>query len=361
MKNKLAYYVALSAAPGIGPARFQLLLKFYQTPEKVWNLPNKEAASILGEKLGETFLRFRDETNPENLLSDIEKRGIRVISLDDNNYPKLLKNIDLAPTILYVKGTVFPNEARVLAVVGSRKVTNYGKEVTESLVSQLAGAGFTIVSGLARGVDSLAHQAALKAGTRTIAVLGGGLSRIYPAENEKLASEIERNGAVISEYLPQQPSVPGNFPARNRIISGLSLGVLVTEAAEDSGSLITAGFAAEQGREVFAVPGPIHSRLTKGPASLIKEGAKLVMSAQDILEELNLELRVNNEKFEKDVKGDSKEEQTVIDLLVGGSAHIDEIIRKTDWEAKKVSSLLSMLEIKKKIKHLGSGNYSLFS
>lgn len=357
MKSDRAYFVAVSAAPGIGPARFQLLLDHFGKAQTVWELPEKDVRKILGEKLSEPFIHYRSNTDPTNLITKITETGVKITTLEDKDYPYRLKTVDQPPPVLFWKGDYLPIDQKAIAVVGSRKATSYGKEVTESLVTALVGEGFTIVSGLARGVDSLAHKAALACGSRTIAVLGGGLGNIYPSENEKLATQISEQGAVLSEYLPQQPSVPGNFPARNRIISGLSLGVVVTEATEDSGSLITAGFAAEQGREVFAVPGPIYSKLAAGPASLIKQGAKLVMGIDDILEELKLERSLGLKV--KQAKGDSPEEQEVVDLLQDGAVHVDDLSRKLKLPIQKVSTTLSMLELKGLVKALGGGSYTL--
>ena len=220
-------------------------------------------------------------------------------------------------------------------------------------------AGFTIVSGLARGVDSHSHRVTVGNSGKTIAVLGGGVDRIYPSENKSLADEIANgHGAVISEFPVGMDSVPGNFPARNRIISGLSLGVLVTEAGEASGSLITAGLAGEQGREVFAVPGPIYSKLAHGPAQLIKQGAKLVMNVQDVLEELNLDFKPPSSNASA-VEADSEEEKKIMDSMDDGPVHIDKISRDSKLSSAKVGSLLSIMEIKGKVKSLGTGTYSL--
>ena len=358
MKDDLPYRIALYGASGIGTVRYRILLKHFKTASEVWSLSRKDLEKTLGNKLAEQFVSYRLKTNPEELFNKIKNSGIITIFDEDRDYPKLLKQIEGRPAMIFVKGELLPIDQKAVAVVGSRKVTSYGREVTESLVRDLVQVGLTIVSGMARGIDSIAHRAALDAGGRTIAVLGGGLNQIYPAENINLAKEIEKSGAVVSEYLPDVPSIPGNFPARNRIIAGLSLGVVVTEADEKSGSLITAGFAAEQGREVFAVPGPVYSRLTRGPASLIKDGAKLVMNASDVLEELKLDVGFRMSDI-REIKGDTKEEQTIINLLGDGPAHIDDIVRRTGWETKKVSTLLSMLELKGKVRSVGNGSYSL--
>lgn len=358
MNKDLPYYIALAATPRIGPVRFKVLLDHFKTAKSVWTANEKILEKALTPALFYQFIKFRKEFDIERYLDRIGKLNIEVITIKDNSYPKLLKEISDPPPVLYVKGEI-PKTKRTIGVVGTRKMTSYGQQVTEILVRDLVFSGFTIVSGLARGVDSYAHRVTIGNSGKTISVLGGGLDRIYPQENTRLAEEIaDKYGAVISEFpLGMQP-IPGNFPARNRVISGLSLGLLVTEAGEDSGSLITAGLAGEQGREVFAVPGPIYSKLSQGPSSLIKQGAKLVTNINDILEELNLESRMQGSEMEE-VRGDSKEEELILNLMEDGPVHVDEIARNSNTPASKVGSVLSLMEIKGKIKALGSGNYSL--
>ncbi len=358
-KRDLPYYIALAAAPGIGPVRFKLLLTHFKSAEVIWRADETTLKKILTPALFNQFTKFRKSFDIERYFDKLSKLNIKVITLDDDNYPKLLKEISDAPPVLYVRGGI-PKSERAIGVVGTRKMTSYGREVTEILVRDLVAAGFTVVSGLARGVDSHAARVTIGNEGKTIAVLGGGVDRIYPSENKALAEEIVNGkGAVLSEFPVGMDSVPGNFPARNRIISGLSLGVLVTEAGEDSGSLITAGLAGEQGREVFAVPGPIYSKLAKGPAVLIKQGAKLVMNIEDILEELQVSDQRLVTSGQGEIKGDSAEEQAILNLLQEGPVHIDEIARVSKLSAAKVGSILSLMEIKGKIRSLGSGNYSL--
>ncbi|HEX7456209.1 MAG TPA: DNA-processing protein DprA [Candidatus Nanoarchaeia archaeon] len=364
MKSDLPFYIALAAAPGVGPVRFKVLLKHFKKAENVWKADEKTLEKILTPALFKQFVQFRKSFDIESYFYKIGKLNIKVITLDDENYPKLLKEIPDAPPVLYVKGELPSGleselKPRTIAVVGARKMTSYGKEVTEILVRDLVAAGFIVVSGLARGVDSYSHRVTIGNGGKTIAVLGGGVDVIYPQENAALAAEIaDGHGAVISEFPIGMQSIPGNFPARNRIISGLSLGVLVTEAGGESGSLITAGCAGEQGREVFAVAGPMYSKLAKGPAQLIKQGAKLVMNVEDILEELQLELGVKSQ-VSSEVKADSAEEQIILDLIIDGPVHIDEITRVSKLPASKVGSILSLMEIKGLVKSLGSGSYFL--
>jgi DNA processing protein len=360
MNRDLPFYVALAASPGIGPARFKVLLSHFKTAESVWNLPEKTLEKVLPKDVFGKFIAFRKAFDPENYLEKILSKNIQITISGDKNYPKLLKEIFDPPPVLYIKGEL-PKSEKTIGVVGTRKITVYGKQVTESLVRGLVNNGFVIVSGLARGVDSFAHKVTVENGGKTIAVLGGGLDLIYPPENVPLANKIvETGGAVLSEFPLGMNPVPGNFPARNRIISGLSLGILVTEAGEDSGSLITAGQALEQGREVFAVPGPIYSKLSVGPARLIKDGAKLVTSVEDILEELNLDVKFKTADI-RDIQGETQEEQVIIDLLKEGPVHVDELARKSRISSAVLGSILSMMEIRGKIKALSSGIYSLNS
>ncbi|OGY23212.1 MAG: DNA protecting protein DprA [Candidatus Woykebacteria bacterium RBG_13_40_15] len=360
MKSDLPYYVALAATPGIGPVHFKLLIKHFKTAENIWREKEEVLEKVLTPAIFRQFIAFRKSFDVDSYYKKIAAKNVKVITIDDKSYPSILKEISDPPPVLYIKGNLdLGVENRCIAVVGSRKITSYGRQVTEILVGDLVAAGFTIISGLARGVDSLAHKATLENKGKTIAVLGSGVCNIYPPENVSLAENIINNdGAVISEYPLEMLATPGNFPSRNRIISGLSLGVLVTEAGEDSGSLITAGLAGEQGREVFAVPGPIYSGLAKGPAQLIKQGAKLVMNVGDILEELNIDLRSKMLDL-REIKGDTEEEQTILDLLRNGPTHIDEIARASKLPASKIGSILSLMEIKGKVKNLGSGSYSL--
>jgi len=353
------YWIAFNVFAGIGPLRFKLLLDYFGMAEKAWEASVQELLKIgLGQKLTEKFVKYRSVFDIKTYLKTLEEKKIQVLTLSDRRYPKLLREIPTAPPVLYVKGEIFPQDGQALAVVGTRKVTSYGRQVTQILTSDLVAQGFTIVSGMARGVDSIAHQAALKAGGRTIAVLGCGVDLVYPPENKGLYQQICQKGAVVSEVPVGKYVTRGVFPARNRIISGLSLGVLVTEGAKDSGSLITASFAGEQGREVFAVPGPITSPLSEAPATLIKKGAKLVYNVKDILEELNIKLKIKYQ-ISKIIKGDTLEEETLLKLLQEENLHIDQIIRKTGWPSAKVGSILSLMEVKGKVKNFGGMVYGI--
>lgn len=362
MIKNIAYLLALHSINGLGPKRLKSLIDHFKDPKLLWEASIKEIREVGEIRIPENVLQELEETrqklNPPDLAQSLEKTGIKWVSVYDKNYPKLLKEIYDPPIILYYKGEILEKDQNAIAVVGTRKMTGYGKAVTTQFVEELVNGGLTIVSGLARGVDSQAHQTALDFAGRTIAVLGGGLNNIYPPENGSLASKIiNGSGAVISEYPPDCPSLPGNFPSRNRIIAGLSQAILVTEAAEDSGSLITAKLAVEQGREVFAVPGPVTSRLSKGPVDLIKMGAKAVFGAHEILEELGLK---QNQKLKIKYQSDqnlSEQEKQVLECLGNDTFHIDEISRKLNYSSSETSAILIKMEITGLIQSLGSGNY----
>ena len=282
---------------------------------------------------------------------------IKTISIEDKNYPKLLKEIKDPPKILYYLGELKPQE-NCFAIVGTRRYSPYGKQVALEIAGDLAEAGLTIVSGLAPGIDTFAHTATIERNKRTIAVLGTGLDQksIYPQSNLKLAQKIlETGGCLISEYPPGTSGAKFTFPQRNRIISGLSRGILVVEAKEKSGALITASFAFSQKRKIFAVPGPIYSSNSKGCHYLIKKGAKLVENANDILQELNLLCLTPGIKQ----SGENEEENFILDALKEGALYIDEIIKRTKLPAATVASTLAILEIKGKVKNLGGNIYAI--
>lgn len=367
-----AYLLALHSIDGLGPVRLKLLIEYFQDPRVAWEASEKELLEInLPKNVISKLLETRKKLSPEKYLEDIERSGIKWISVFDEDYPRLLKEIHDPPVVLYYKGEISLlrqaqdqndkmaiQDDKAIAIVGTRKVTGYGRTVTEKFTTDLSKAGLTIVSGLARGVDTIAHQSTLNARGRTLAVLGGGLNRLFPPENKRLAQEIANGfGAVLSEFPPDYPALPGNFPARNRIISGLSLGVLVTEAASDSGSLITARIALEQGREVFAVPGPITSSLSKGPYELIKEGGKIVMDASEVLEELGVnKFQISNVKFQIP-NNLSEQEKQILEILENEGKHIDEICRSLNLSAGAVSGNLLKMEIAGIVRSLGNGTY----
>lgn len=362
-QQERAYRAALYEVDGIGPVRMQVLLHYFGSASTVWNAREKTLLEIgvPVDAVGELKKR-RKTVDPEQHLAALAKLGIRVLVPEDEEYPERLSEIDKSPQVLFVRGHFDHSDRRALAVVGTRKPTPYGREVTQRLVEQLVAHGFTIVSGLARGIDGAAHRTALECGGRTIGVLGGGVDRVYPPEHIGLAEEVAKHGAVISEFAPGKLPVPGNFPARNRIISGLSLGVVVIEGAAQSGTKITAGHALEQGREVFAIPGPITSQKSQATADLIKAGAKVVTDVSDILEELSLEVgpvsRDGDRKTPINLDALEEEERQIVEVLADGNLHVDDIVRELKMETATVSATLTLLEIKGMVRHLGGMVYS---
>jgi DNA processing protein len=287
--SDVKYWVGFNIVPGIGPARFQALLDHFGDLETAWNAPAYELNRTgLDRRSVDSLLETRKKVSLDDEMEKIERAGVQVLTWQSDAYPPQLCHIHSPPPVLYVKGDLRPEDEWAVAVVGTRRATVYGKEATRTLAGNLARNGVTIVSGLARGIDAQAHRTALEAGGRTIAVFGSGIDIIYPSEHRKLAQAIVENGALISEYALGTPPEGSNFPPRNRIISGLSLGVVIVEAGVRSGALITADYAGEQGRDVFAVPGNIFHRGSKGTNRLIQQGAKLVLTVEDVLEELNL-------------------------------------------------------------------------
>lgn len=358
MDKNTTYLLALHSVDGLGPIRLKAILQYFKDPKLAWEANESELIKIGIPKNTVVLLaETRKKLEPEIYAESIIKSGIKWVSIFDENYPKLLAQIYDPPTILYYKGNLDCAGRKTIAVVGTRKITGYGKVATEQFTKGLVDAGLTIVSGLARGVDSQAHLTTVSGGGKTIAVLGGGLNHIFPPENRGLAAKIASGfGAVVSEFPPDYPSLPGNFPARNRIISGLSLAVLVIEAAEDSGSLITARLALEQGREVFAVPGPVTSMLSKGPVDLIRDGARAVFNSDEILEELGIN-RVESLESRVAIENLSEEERKVLEILENETMHIDEICRSLNLPSPKISALLLRMEISGLVTSMGAGIY----
>ena len=356
--DERAYWVALHEIDGIGPQRFPLMLKYFGSAKAAWTAANKELLKIgLDAKLVGRISKQRRQVDPKTHLETLAKLGVRVVTTADQEYPELLRQVTGKPNLLYFKGKLEEVGRKAMAVVGTRKPTLYGREVTERLVSQLVGYGFTIVSGLARGIDSVAHRAAIEAGGRTLAVMATGIDKVYPPENRELAEKITQHGMLISEFAPGYIAVPGNFPARNRIISGLSLGVLVTEGASKSGTKITAKHALDQGREVFAVPGPITSRMSEAPADLMKLGAKVVTDVADILEELKVQ-KIKEVRKVSEIEFENELEKKLYQLLKDGQEHIDELVRSAERTSAEVSSALMLMEVKGMVKHLGGMVYT---
>jgi DNA processing protein len=361
-QDDLKYWVAISRYPKIGATRLVKLFNFFHSMKEAWQASFSELRQAgLDENIVHDFLAQKMTVDPDTEWERLEKENISVVTINAEKYPKLLKEIWNPPAILYIKGSLPSDDEFNLAVVGTRKISTYGRQLTSLLTGELVQNGFNIVSGLALGVDALAHQTTVRLGGKTVAVLGGGIDNesIYPAGNRFLASEIVKTGgAVISEYPLGAISMPGNFPHRNRIVSGLSLGTLVIEAAEESGALITAQCALEQNREVFAVPGSIFNPTSAGPNKLIKMGAKAVTSVNDVLETLNLAQAADFTKNKK-LLPTSPEEVKIIESLSPEPTHIDKVILTSGLDAAKVGAILTLMEMKGMVRNLGGMNYVL--
>ncbi len=346
--------------PGIGPARLKRLIDYFGDAEKAWRAaPIDLARAGLDRKSLQSLMGARDKLDLDAEMRRLRDFGATVLTLADEAYPHLLREVSLPPPVLYVKGALLPGDDFAVAVVGTRYAKTYGREVTRYLVGDLARNRISIVSGLALGIDSEAHRAALDAGGRTIAVLGSGLDVIYPSENSTLARAIAGSGALITEYPLGTKPDRGNFPARNRIISGLSLGTLVTQAGETSGALITAYYALEQGREVFAVPGSILDRGCAGTNQLVQRGeAKLVTRAADVLEELNLTMVSTPAEPRVIIPGDETERE-LLKQLSDEPLHVDEIARAASLPIAQVTGALTLMELKGLVRQAGGMNYVL--
>ena len=352
------YWVAFSRIHSLGTIKFRHLEGHFGSLEQAWTagLDELKAAGI-DDKTARTIVSERPAISPDAEMEALERVGVKALTWGHSMYPPRLKEISDPPPVLCVRGALLPEDERSVAVVGTRKATAYGREVATNLARDLAASGVTVVSGLARGVDSIAHRAALEAKGRTIAVFGCGLDIIYPPEHAKLAQEIEETGALVSEHpLGTRPKAQ-NFPLLNRIISGMSLGTLVVEAPENSGALWTVRHALEQNREVFCVPGSIFSPVSRGTNLLIQEGAKLVMGYKDILEELNLTVVSHQIEMRGLIQPEDENEALILNHISHEAVHIDEIRRQAGLPITVVSGVLTMMELKGLVKQVGGMNY----
>jgi DNA processing protein len=351
------YWVGFNLVKGIGAARLRALLDYFGDARIAWNAPVEGLRSAgLSEKLVENFLRIRREISLDQFWEQIQSQGISVLTWEDEDYPRLLKEIDQPPPVLYLRGDILPEDEWAVGIVGTRRMTSYGRQVTVEVATTLARNGITVVSGLARGIDSVAHRAAMQAGGRTLAVLGSGVDRIYPPEHRRLAEQIETQGAVISDYPPGTAPEAANFPPRNRIISGLSRVVLVVEAGQSSGALITASFAADQGREVFAVPGTIYAPQSKGVNRLIRDGARPMLDVDEILQTLDVEMVHQHRAARAALPGNAIEAE-LYDLLGQEPLHVDEIGAQAGLSIEKVTAALTVMELKGLVRQVGAMRY----
>lgn len=345
--SELKYWLGFNLVKGIGPAKTEALLDYFGSLSKAWHASESEIQRLGFDRRALLSLRSaRKKIDLDRELARVTEADVSLLTWQSAQYPAYLREIPNAPPLLYQKGKIEEFDQWAVAIVGTRRATAYGKQVTRELVTGLVKQNITIVSGLARGIDAVAHQTAVDLGGRTIAVLGSGVDEIYPAENRKLAQAIMAGrGAILSEYGMGVRPEAKNFPPRNRVISGLSLGTVVVEAGERSGALITTNFALEQNREVFAVPGSIKSPMSKGPNRLIQQGAKLVAKVEDILEELNLSVAVAQTAVQMALP-DSAEEMKLYQHLTVEPFDIDELCRLTEMPINVVSSTLTLMELK---------------
>ena len=379
MREELAYWVAFHRVPGVGRVRFKLLEEAFGSLAEAWRAGSAQlAAAGLDKRTLEAVIALRPKIDPERELERLDKHGIKVLTIDDAGYPTRLKEIYDAPPLLYMRGELRKEDESCVTVVGTRQITAYGRETTIRLVTDLSRNGLTIVSGLARGVDAIAHQAALDAGGRTIAVQPCGLDTVYPASHTHMARKIAEHGAVLSDYPLGTTPKPEYFPRRNRILAGLSPGTLVVEAPEKSGALITAAYALEEGREVFAVPGSILSPASKGVNKLIQDGAKPILTFHDVLEELNLQETLAPSKLAKSLatkvqpallesrpakpitpQAQTGPESRLLGLLSTQPTHVDELRRLSGLPIAEVTSTLALMELKGVARQVGAMNYVL--
>ncbi len=347
------YWVGFNMVQGIGPARVRALLDHFGSLREAWHAPVDVLRDVgLDRRSVANLVKARERLDLDREMARLEKAGVQVVTWEDDDYPRRLKQIYNPPPVLYVLGALLPQDDWAIAVVGTRYPTDYGREAARVLAGDLARQGITVVSGLALGIDGIAHEAALEAGGRTIAVLGSGFRYLYPARHRDLARRIIENGALVTEYALDVRPEASNFPPRNRIISGLSMGVVVVEAGERSGALITAQFAAEQGREVFAVPGPIFNRPSAGTNRLIQEGAKAVTSVADILEELDITMAAEQQEARLRIPKSDLEER-IWTYLLETPRHVDEIVRDMGLDTAQVVSTLTLMELKGLVRQVG--------
>jgi DNA processing protein len=354
--------IALSHFPKFGPKSLAKLTKHFPDLENAFKAPSPDLIKAgINEKIALEFIDFRKNLFPDKIMENLARENIRVTVLGDDDYPKLLKEIYDPPALLFYKGTIDDKHDFCLAIVGTRNLSSYGKLALEKIMDGLCPSQLTIISGLALGIDTLAHSLAIDQGKRTVAVLGTGVDNrsIYPRINARLAEKIvAQGGAVVSEFPPGTEPLPFNFPQRNRIISGMSLGTLVIEAGIKSGALITAKYAVEQNREVFAVPGSIMNPVSEGPNFLIKQGAISVQNANDILEALNLE-QINAYIANKKMLPESKEEELILACLDSEPKHINELVRLTKLTTSVINYTLILLEMKGMARNVGDMQYVL--
>ena len=350
-------WVGFNLVSGVGPVRTDHLLDRFGSLADAWEAATGQLGRILDEATLRRLVAVRDSDEVGQTVARMAATGIRAVIRTDPGYPALLAEIPAPPPLLYVRGDLLPADRQAVAIVGTRRMTAYGRDVTATIAAGLARAGVTVVSGLALGVDGIAHRAALDAGGRTLAVKGCGIAHPYPATHRGLSADIVTSGALIAEYAPDRKPDAANFPARNRIISGLSLGTVVIEAPERSGALITVSFAADQGRDVFVVPGDVRSLASAGCNALLREGARAVRSAEDVLEDLNLGGRAQATATQTAFPLDDAERR-VMTHLTREPQHIDELAAVLGLPVHHLATQLMMLELKGAVRNTGAQHYA---
>ncbi|MDE2765615.1 MAG: DNA-processing protein DprA [Chloroflexota bacterium] len=354
----LPYWVAFSRVPSVGRVRIGALEQRFGSLEAAWAASEgKLRAAGMDNGVVSAIAQTRAEIDPEEEMSRLKAQGVSALTWHADAYPRLLREVEDLPPVLYVRGELTPADARSITVIGTRNPTVYGREAAQHLASDLAKAGVTVVSGLARGIDGIAHRAALEQGGRTVAVLGSGVDVVYPPEHSRLAGEVAESGALVSEYALGTRPDSRHFPRRNRLLSGLSLGTLVVEGGEQSGALITVQNALEQNREVFCVPGSIYSPMSRLTNSLIAQGAKLVASVEDILEELHLSGAPMQPPLPQPLEADTPAEARILGTLDMEPRHVDEVSRAAELPMTEVIGTLAVLEIKGLARQVGRMNY----
>lgn len=348
------FLIAVSTFTYFGPARTSILLSYFKSAENIWNAKRNDLLLIgLKENIVDSFLEYRNKFDIDKYFEKLKSLSVKVVTKFDKNYPSNLKCLPDAPYVLYVRGNLISGDTNAIAIIGSRLMTGYGKEVARMFAIELSNYGITVVSGLALGVDAEAQRAALEASGRTISVLASGLDIITPLTNKSLALEfIKKQGAVVSEYPLGHVPFRSDFAVRNRLISGLSKGVIVIEARAKSGTFYTVKAALDQGKPVFAVPGQITSPGSMGTNYLIQNGAKLITNVKDVLDELDLELKVDHEAVERSMPGDSFE-INILKVLEREPLYLDELVRITSSETSEISARLTIMEMKGLVKNLG--------
>ena len=362
MSDTLTAALCLSLVPGVGPRLRAKLVAHFGSPVDVLMAAPSQLREVpgIGPTLARTIATAVDTIDVVGELERCRKHNIELITIEDEKYPKVLREISDPPSVLYLHGEILPRDNLAIAIVGTRHATTYGRRMAGRLASSLARAGMTIISGLARGIDAAAHQGALDAGGRSIGILGSGLLSLYPPEHKELAFDLSQQGAVVSELPTLQVTSPGAFPRRNRIITGMSLGVIVVQAAQSSGALISARHAMEQNREVFAVPGPVDSRVSRGPHQLLRDGAKLVETVDDVLEELGPLIAAVPSQDGRSVAIPAElqlnqQEQKILDCVEQEPTLIDLVVARSGLPVSRVLSTISALEMRRLIRRT-SGN-----